>query len=104
MIDLYECMVGLKMKLVGRLFRVNRSRAEVVGLLESILSRTISDEDWDYFISVKIADKELEEVRERLEEMWTSGSPYMMPGRINPCDLNSKGVAEVRRLIDSLRR
>lgn len=91
------------MKLFDRLFRANRSQVEVVNLLESILSRTISDEDWDDFISVKIADRELEKVRERIEEMWIEGSPYMVTGSLNPTDLNPKGVAEIKRLIDSIR-
>lgn len=90
------------MKLFDRIFRANRSPEEVVELLEAILKRTISDVDWDDFISVKIVDPELEKVRERVEEIWTEDSPYRVEGSIDPTDLNPKGVAEIRRLIDSI--
>lgn len=90
------------MKLFDRIFRANRSPEEVAELLEAILKRTISDVDWDESISVKIVDPELEKVRERVEEIWTEDSLYRVEGSIEPTDLNSKGVAEIRRLIDSI--
>lgn len=37
------------MRFFDRIFRVNRTSEEVVELLNSILDRTISDADWDYF-------------------------------------------------------
>lgn len=92
------------MKLFDRIFRANKSPEEVIELLESILKRTISDVDWDDFISVKIVDSELEKVRARVEEIWTEDSPYRVPGGIDPTDLNPKGVAEIRRLINSIQR
>ena len=64
------------MKIFDRIFRANRSPEEVIELLETILKRTISDLDWDDFISVKVIDPELEKVRERVEEIWTEDSPY----------------------------
>lgn len=92
------------MKIFDRIFRANRSPEEVIELLETILKRTISDLDWDDFISVKVIDPELEKVRERVEEIWTEDSPYRVEGSIDPTDLNPKGVAEIRKLIDSIKR
>lgn len=92
------------MKIFDRIFRANRSPEEVIELLEAILKRTISDVDWDDFISVKVIDPELEKVRERVEEIWTEDSPYRVEGSIDPTDLNPKGVAEIRKLIDSIKR
>ena len=94
--------VSINMRFFNRIFRASRSSDEVVELLNAILKRTISDEDWDDFISVKIIDPELEKVRERVEEIWTEDSPYRITDSINPTDLNPKGVAEIRRLIDSI--
>ena len=96
--------VSFGMKLFDRIFRADRSPEEVVELLEAILKRTISDVDWDDFISVKIVDPELEKVRERVEEIWTEDSPYRVEDSIDPTDLNPKGVAEIRRLIDSIQQ
>ena len=92
------------MKIFDRIFRANRSPEEVIELLEAILKRTISDVDWDDFISVKVIDPELEKVRERVEEIWTEDSPYRVEGSIDPTYLNPKGVAEIRKLIDSIKR
>ena len=92
------------MKIFDQIFRANRSPEEVIELLEAILKRTISDVDWDDFISVKVIDPELEKVRERVEEIWTEDSPYRVEGSIDPTDLNPKGVAEIRKLIDSIKR
>lgn len=83
--------------------RANRTSEEVVELLNAILTRSISDEEWDDFISVKIVDPKLEEVRGRVEEIWTEESPYRVPGSIDPTALNPKGVAEVQKLIASIK-
>ena len=53
-----------------KIFRANRTAEEVVQILNSILDRTISDAQWDDFISVKIIDPQLEMVRLSIEEMW----------------------------------
>lgn len=92
------------MRFFHRIFRANRSSEEVVELLNAILKRTISDENWDVFISVKIIDPELEKVRARVEELWVHDSPYRVARSIDPTDLNQKGVAEIKRLIDSLQK
>lgn len=92
------------MKLFDRIFCANRSPEEVIELLEAILRRTVSDVDWDDFVSVKIVNPELEKVRERVEEIWTENSPYRIEGSIDPTDLNPKGVAEIRRLINSIKQ
>jgi len=91
------------MKFFERIFRVNRSPEEVIFLLKEILKGTISDVDWDDFISVKIVDPELEKIREKVEEIWTEDSPYRVVGSMDPTYLNPKGVAEIRKLIDSIR-
>lgn len=88
--------------LLVRIFRANRSPEEVIDLLESILDRTISDREWDDCVSVKIVDPELEQVRRRVEELWTEDSPYRVRGSLDPTDLNPKGVGEIRRLIASI--
>lgn len=96
----------MKDRLIGllvRTVRANRSPEEVIDLLESILDRTISDREWDDFVSVKIVDPELEQVRRRVEELWTEDSPYRVRGSLDPADLNPKGVGEIRRLIDSIK-
>jgi tripartite-type tricarboxylate transporter receptor subunit TctC len=58
------------MQLCRRIFGANRTPEEVIDLLQAILNRTISDEEWDSFVSVKIADPNLERVRMRIEELW----------------------------------
>ena len=90
------------MTIFNKLFRANTTAEEVVELLHELLNKTISSEDWDYFISVKIIDPKLEKIRERVVEMWTENSPYMVPGSIDPTDLNQRGVAEIRKLIASI--
>ncbi|MCB1678803.1 MAG: hypothetical protein KDI16_08985 [Halioglobus sp.] len=90
------------MKFFDWLFRENLTREEVIDLLEAILNKTISDEDWDQFVTVQLVDPDLEKVRFRVEEMWVENSPFMVKGSIDPTDLNSKGVAEIKRLIDSI--
>jgi len=90
------------MSFFDRFFRTDRTNEEVVELLDSILDRTISDEDWDNFISIKIVDPDLEKVRQRVEEIWTENSPYKVPHTIDPTDLNPKGVTEIKKLIDSI--
>jgi hypothetical protein len=91
------------MQLCRRIFGANRTPEEVIDLLQAILNRTISDEEWDSFVSVKIADPNLERVRMRIEELWVEDSEYRVPGSINPTDLNPKGVAEILSLIDSIK-
>ena len=76
---------------------------EVVELLEALLDRTLSSEDWDYFVSVELDDPELEKIRMRTVEMWYVKSPYRISGSIDPSDLNVYGIAEVRKLIDSIK-
>jgi hypothetical protein len=71
-------------------------------LLNAILDKTIFDEDWDNFISIKIVNPELEKVRQRVEEIWTYNSPYRVSHSIDPTDLNPRGVTEIQRLIDSI--
>ena len=90
------------MTIFNKLFRANTTAEEVVELLHELLNKTISSEDWDYFISVKIIDPKLEKIRERVVEMWTENSPYMVPSSIDPTDLNQRGVAEIRKLIASI--
>jgi len=81
------------------LFKEDRTPEDVVELLESVLDGTLSDVDWDDFISIEIADPRLERVRGRMQEIWTADSPYMVQGSMDPCDLNPKGVTEVKQLI-----
>lgn len=88
--------------LLNKLFRVNRTPDEVVELLNSLLNKTITSEDWDYFISVKIVDPELEKIRERVEGIWTHDSPFMLPNTMDPTGLNQKGIAEIKKMITSL--
>lgn len=90
------------MTIFNKLFRANTTAEEVVELLHELLNKTISSEDWDYFISVKIIDPKLEKIRERVVEMWTENSPNMVPSSIDPTDLNQRGVAEIRKLIASI--
>jgi hypothetical protein len=91
------------MKFFDSIFRVNRTSDEVVELLNAVLKRNISDEDWDDFISVKIVDPKLEKIRERVEEIWTQDSPYRVSGSFDPTDLNPRGITEIRKLIDSIK-
>ncbi len=44
------------MKIFDWLFRENSTREEVIDLLEAILSRTISDEDWDKWLNGQSAE------------------------------------------------
>jgi len=88
---------------LNRIFRADRSGEEVCDLLNAILNRSITDEEWDDFISIKIIDPKLEKIRDRMEEIWTEKSVYRIAESIDPADLNPKGVAEVRRLIESIR-
>ena len=90
-------------RLYNRVYCAEWTADEVVELLNSLLDRTLSSEDWDYFISVKIADPELEGIRERMAEIWVVNSPYMLPGSMNPKDLNQKGVDEIKKLITSIK-
>lgn len=94
--------VSRMMSIVKRLFRASRSRQDVIDILERLLRKTVSDAHWDAFISVKILDPELEEVRSRVASIWTADSPYMVQGSTDPTDLNPLGMAEVRELIRSL--
>lgn len=92
-------------RIYNRLFRVDRTADEVVELLNSLLDRTFSSEKWDYFISVEIVDPKLESIRKRIvEDIDVMDSPYMLPGSISPADLNQKGVAEIKKLIASLKK
>lgn len=90
--------------LLNKLFRVSRTPEEVIELLNALLNKTITSEDWDYFISVKIVDPELEKIRDSVEGMWTHDSPYMLPGTMDPTDLNQKGIAEIKKMIASLQQ
>lgn len=85
-----------------KLFRQDLSKPEFVEILESILNRTISDADWDYFVSVRIEDDELEAARSEIEAMWQHKSEYLVPGSVNPTDLTPKGVDKIRGIIDAL--
>jgi len=87
----------------NRIMRANRTPEEVIEVLNAILERRISDEEWDDFISVKIIDPKLDEVRGQVEEIWTEDSPYRVPGSIDPTALNPKGVAEIQKLIVSIK-
>lgn len=92
------------MKLFDRIFRANRTSDEVIDLLNALIKRTISDAEWDDFISVKIIDPKLEKVRYHVEGIWVENSPFMITGSIDPRDLNPKGVTEIRKLIDSIQK
>ena len=90
-------------RLYNKFFRVDRTADEVIEVLNALQNKTISGEEWDYFISVTIIDPELERVRERVSEMWVENSPYMVPSSLDPTELNNKGIAEIRKLIASIR-
>lgn len=90
------------MNIFKKLFRADRQPDEVARLLRALLDRSISDEEWDDFMSVKIVDPELECIRERMEEIWVENSPYMVFGSVDPRDLNPHGVTEIHKLLESL--
>ena len=90
-------------RLYNKFFRADRTADEVLGVLNALLNKTISSEEWDYFISVTIIDPELERIRKRVSEIWVENSPYMVPGSIDPTDLNQKGIAEIRKLVASIK-
>lgn len=87
-----------------KLFRANRTSSEVTEILYSVLERKITDKEWDDFISVKIADPELEKIRFRMEQIWVEDSEYLYEGSINPTELSPKGVSEIKTLISKLKQ
>lgn len=87
------------MNFLRNLFRTNRTPDQVLDILISLLDKTISDGEWDSFLSVKIINSDLEKIRLHVEKMWVEDSPYMIKGSIDPTDLNSKGVEKIKQLI-----
>ena len=87
-----------------KMYYKSRSEGEVIKILNSLIDRTISDEDFDDFISVKCIEPELEKVRIRLEELWVEGSPYYIDKSIDPRDLNQKGILEIKGLIKQIEK
>ena len=53
---------------------VQRSRAEVVNLIDRYLDGAVSDDEWDDFICVPIADPRLDRIRS--EWLEASGDPH----------------------------
>lgn len=85
-----------------RAFCTERSVDEVTLLLESIRNRTITDAEWDSFVSETVCDPRLEKIRQEVEKMWTEDSPFIVPKSLDPTDLNPKGIARINQLIDSV--
>lgn len=44
---------------------ITRSPADVARILRALLEDTVSDEEWDGFVCIPIADKRLDEIRQR---------------------------------------
>jgi len=80
------------------------SSEAVAQILLSLRNGTITDVEWDYFMSVQLADAELEEIRESVARMWQEGSSYMVAGSLDPRDLSPKGAAELDRLIRAVQQ
>ena len=72
---------------------------EISKVLQLLLDGDLDDMAWDYFVSVKVRDPELEAIRCEAVSMWTEGSRFMQPGEINPCCLNDLGRQKVRELL-----
>jgi hypothetical protein len=55
---------------------------------------------WDYFVSCRIRDVRLEEIRNEVVAMETLGSPYMEGRGANAFELNDKGLRRLTELAE----
>jgi hypothetical protein len=77
---------------------IRRSKEEVTKYIDDFLTGGGGEWDWDDFTSVAIADPELDRVRQQCVEA-TEHWPATKPGQY----CSSEGLAELRKIADSLR-
>jgi hypothetical protein len=71
------------------------TKAEVADIIERFLNGGGGGWDWDDFLSIPIADPELDEVRQRCDATRDDGYRNQWCG--------SAGIAELRRIVAELR-
>lgn len=76
---------------------------QVSKVLQSLLYGDLDGMEWDYFVSVKARDPELEVIRSEAVSIWTEGSRFMLPNEVNPCCLNEQGRQKVSELLQQSR-
>jgi hypothetical protein len=76
---------------------VRRTPSEVAAILRSMLDGTISDSAWDDFVCVPIADRRLEEIRQRCARIHDE-----FPVEQSKDSLSLEGQAVLSRYIEEL--
>lgn len=85
--------------------KANVQKDEVLGFLRRMEAGEIDDYWWDDFLNVPIKNAELDELRERCDELWQPGSGYLDKSPENgEYYLNERGLVEIRSLIDRCER
>ena len=91
--------------LLGFLFYVWNNRSterrpeEIKEILQLCLDGELDSGEWDYFLTCRIKNKELEKIRKRCQQIWMVDSEYLVSDSINPSILSEKGRNEVAKLI-----
>ncbi len=85
--------------------KANVEKDEVLDVLKRMESREIDEYWWDDFLNVPIKNPELDELRERCDEVWQPDSTYLdkSPEK-GEYYLNERGLAEIRSLIHRCER
>jgi hypothetical protein len=74
------------------------TKAEVASYIENFLEGTGASWDWDDFISVRLSDPFLEEIR-----LLCAGLPELYPPAQKGAYCNDEGLQELRRILESLK-
>lgn len=78
--------------------RNRRTAAEVADFIENFLEGRDGPWDWDEFLTIPIADPDLDRVRERCLEL-----PKVYPAPKGGGFCSEDGIAEMRRMVEALR-
>ena len=86
------------------LWRINRrpmhhTQPEVAAILNSLLAGTTGSREWAYFISIRLDNPQLEDIRARCAALFRRGSPSIRPGAEEPQRLTALGKQQVAALL-----
>jgi len=101
------CLVVLALPflLILKLFEkpVDKSYQEVESVLKEMKANNQEHNDWDYFLNVPIADKNLDGIRKRVEVIWDYDE-FMYETENEGWLLNEKGLSELKEIINEFER